>query len=649
MRRVLAAAVLALGVAPTAAASVPGCPRIPAPPSAGHAASSGRIGAYVRAVAKASPFVTAGVAGASVQGRPLRYAVVTRLSPARLRAGLARLRAVRDGGATTIGTAPAVVWLAGSVHGNEPSGADADLRVLHALATHCRDASLRRMVVVIVPVQNPDGREARTRVSGAGFDLNRDWLAATQSETRARYALLARYPPLVYADQHEQGANTFFVPPYDRPINPAVPEGPLRAERTILGPAIGRALAARGISAAGGTFDLQYPGYGDSATTLLYGAAGMTLEAGDEQPFARRVAAHEAAAGAILHAVAGHRASLLRDWARAFAPLPATPTTGWALGPGAAGTVSALLAQGVRVRRLAAPAHVGSLRPWGAFAEAPADLPAGTWLVPARQPLARWAAVALGQDTRAGAAPGDDVSAWSLGLFAGAGGGTVRGPLPRAPAAGAAPADEAARPLAGRRIAVLADPGASASIRAGLRQPSPGTAWAGWALAHQLGARVDLLGGPAIAAGALAGHDTLVVADGTPARLDAAATESIRAWVLGGGTLTGWRARGLDVARAAGLSAATLAPLPTGARAGGTALEATGAGDARAWIVAGEDPALSGGTPAGRYGDGSTAAIDDRAGAGRVLLLGFDPVFRAATPGAAMLFSRLLLASGGAR
>ena len=68
-------------------------------------------------------------------------------------------------------------------------------------------------------MQNPDGRAAGTRVSGGGFDLNRDWLAATQPETRARYRLLARYPPLVYADQHEQGGTTFFAPPYSAPLN----------------------------------------------------------------------------------------------------------------------------------------------------------------------------------------------------------------------------------------------------------------------------------------------------------------------------------------------------------------------------------------------------------------------------------------------
>ena len=36
---------------------------------------------------------------------------------------------------------------------------------------------------MIIPTQNPDGREADTRRNVYGFDLNRDWFARTQAET----------------------------------------------------------------------------------------------------------------------------------------------------------------------------------------------------------------------------------------------------------------------------------------------------------------------------------------------------------------------------------------------------------------------------------------------------------------------------------
>ena len=83
-----------------------------------------------------------------------------------------------------------------------------------------------------------------------------------------------------------------------------------------------------------------------------------------------------------------------------------------------------------------------------------------------------------------------------------------------------------------------------------------------------------MLDGGALASGALAGHDTLVVADGTAAQLDAAALDAVRTWVLAGGTLVGWRGRGLAVARAAGrhrgdAGGAALGPRLGGTRAGG--------------------------------------------------------------------------------
>jgi multidrug efflux pump subunit AcrA (membrane-fusion protein) len=72
MRRALALALCGLAWAPAARAA---CPPVPAPPPPDAPASAAQIDAYVRAVARASPVISTGVAGLSVQGRPLRYAV----------------------------------------------------------------------------------------------------------------------------------------------------------------------------------------------------------------------------------------------------------------------------------------------------------------------------------------------------------------------------------------------------------------------------------------------------------------------------------------------------------------------------------------------------------------------------------------------
>jgi hypothetical protein len=656
----------------TLAAAAPAraaCPAGPAPPPIDRPASAARIDSYLRAIARASPVVTAGLAGRSVEGRPMRYAVVSALPARRLRAGLARLRAIRAGVAHDARDAPAVVWVAGSVHGNEPSGADADLRLLRELARRCDDPVLRHVVVVVMPVQNPDGHEAATRYNANGFDLNRDWLADTQPETQARLQTLLAMPPLVYADQHEQGGSAFFFPPYAAPLFHELPSAALAAERNVLAPALRAAFDRHGYrSTSGDDFDLLYPGYGDSATMLLFGAAGMTLEAGAARSYAKRVDEHLLAARTIIAAVDRHRAALLRAWAQSFAQAerqgargelqrrPDSHAYGYALGAGGAADslVRLLLHEGVRVRRLSAPADVAAYRPYGSRTSAPATLPAGTYLVPSAQPLKHWVQALLGPSPLAGGAPNDDVGVWSRPLLMGIPGGALGSRLPSAPVA-PIPAPSTARPLAGRRIALLADPAALDSIPPGIEQPNAGTSWAKWVLTERLGAQVDLVDGATLAAGALAGHQALVVADGSPVTLPTPALQQIAAFVTAGGTYAGWRTRGVEVARAAGLTTATIDPASSAIRIPGAAVAV---GDSV--VLDDDDPLLAGGHAIAAYGGvlsgwasgspaGRPAILDERPGAGHATIFAFDPTFRASTEGAEALLTSALLATPGAR
>ncbi|MEN3284647.1 MAG: hypothetical protein V7607_5787 [Solirubrobacteraceae bacterium] len=648
------------------------CPAGPAPPPDTRPASAARIDSYVRAVARASPVVTAGLAGRSAEGRPLRYAIVTARRASRLHGDFSRLRALRAGVAGGVGDAPAVVWVAGSVHGNEPSGADADLRLLRELARRCDDPLLRHVVVVVMPAQNPDGHEARTRYNANGFDLNRDWLANTQPETRARLQTLLAMPPLVYADQHEQAGDAFFFPPYVAPFFHELPAAALSAERDVLAPALNTAFDRNGYrSTSGDGFDLLYPGYGDSATTLLFGAAGMTLEAGAASSYARRVHEHLLAALTIIAAVDRHRASLLRAWARSFAQAdrqgahgelqhrPGSHVYGYALGTtgstDATGSlVRLLLGEGVRVRRLSAPVPVAAYRPYGATTSSPATLPAGTYLVPSAQPLKHWVQALLGPSPLARGAPTNDVGAWSRPLLMGIAGGALGSKLPPAPAA-APPSPPPTRPLAGRRIALLADPAALDSVAPGLEEPNAGTSWAKWVLTESVGAQVDLVDGAAIAAGALAGHQALVVADGSPVTLPAPALQQIAAFVSAGGTYVGWRSRGVRVAHAAGLTAATVDPASSAIRIPGAAV-AVG----NAVVLDDDDPLFTGGSATATYGGvvsgwapgspaGRPAILEEHPGAGHATIFAFDPTFRASTEGAQALLTNALLAIPGAR
>jgi hypothetical protein len=669
VRRALARAVAltlcGLAAAPAARAA---CPAVPAAPTADRAASAAQIDGYVRAVARASPVISTGVAGVSVQGRPLRYAIASALAPDRLRAAMARLRAVRAGRAAGAGDAPAVVWVAGTVHGNETAGGDADLQLLRDLAGLCHDALLRRVAVVVLPDQNPDGRGLHARVNVNGFDLNRDWLALTQPEAQARLRLLLAMPPLAYVDQHEQGGAGFFAPPYSDPLFHELPDTALAAERDIVGPAVRAAFRRKGYpSGSDGTFDLLYPGYGDSATTLLFGALGMTFESGVASPYARRVGEHLAAAQAVLRSVARHRAALLQAWAGSFAQarqqgargvlqhVARARVYGYALGAGAEPLVAQLMAEGVAVRRLAADTAVASLRPYGSPAPAtPATLPAGTYLVSAAQPLKHWIEALLGQSPDAAGPSTSDVNAWSRPLLMGLPGGALGAPPPAAPAA-AVPAVVAAQPLAGRRVALLGDPGALASVVPGATQPNTGTSWARFVLAR-LGAQVDVVDDAALATGALAGDDAFVVADGAPTALSAPALAAVSAFVAGGGTFVGWRARGIAAAGAAGLTQATVT-------AGGPATWIPGAAVAvgAGVVLDNDDPLIVGGNVVADYGPvlsgwtlsspaGRPAIVEERVGAGRAVLFAFDPVFRASSESAqALLTSALTGATPGAR
>jgi hypothetical protein len=189
----------------------------------------------------------------------------------------------------------------------------------------------------------------------------------------------------------------------------------------------------------------------------------------------------------------------------------------------------------------------------------------------------------------------------------------------------------------------------------GVDQPNAGTSWARWVLTQRLGAQVDVLDDAALAAGGLAGHSALVVADGGAVALSAPALEAIRAFVAAGGTYVGWRTRGIVIAGAAGLTAATIDPSPSAVLVPGAAVRV---GDS--FVLDNGDPLVSGGTVTATYGPvvsgwtqgspaGRPAILDEHVGAGRAELFTFDPVFRASTEGAERLLTNALLATPSAR
>lgn len=442
------------------------------------------------AIARASPRVVVTDAGRSGQGRPLTYAVVgdpATLTPARRAAVQRRVRAIRAGdvGATATAQAakgPAIVWLGGGVHANEPSGTTGLLGAVHRLATGDSCATrriLRNVLTVVVPDQNPDGHVRGTRSDASGFDLNRDWFAAARPESRARQNVLRQYPPVVAIDFHEQTGRDYFTPPYAAPIVDGLPAATRRFADGTVAPAVGTALRRSGtrvITANG--YDLLYPGYADSATSLLFGAGGMTFEQGSDPPLATKTARHTTAALTALDVVARHRAVAIRAWADGYRDavragargrtVTGLPVSAWVLRTEQRAADARRLAQRLRdvdieVRTLRAAVTVARYRVLGSTRITTERLPAGTLVIPADQPQQRWADVLLGREPTTN----DAADTWSLPRLSGVTAGIAESVIPRS-ATQSLGAVAAAAEQTGQRLVLPGDSAAAAGAVARL-------------------------------------------------------------------------------------------------------------------------------------------------------------------------------------
>ena len=91
-------------------------------------------------------------------------------------------------------------------HGDEPSSSEASLSIIRTYfaGPSARDVELlRRVTLIIVPMMNPDGALRLTRRNARKVDLNRDWMALTQPETRAVMRAIQDWQPQLILDEHE--------------------------------------------------------------------------------------------------------------------------------------------------------------------------------------------------------------------------------------------------------------------------------------------------------------------------------------------------------------------------------------------------------------------------------------------------------------
>ena len=253
----------------------------------------------------------------SWEGRTLFYAAIS--SPENIarvdeiKANMQRLRDPRvtsaADAAAIVGDQPAVTWLSYGVHGNEISSADASMLTAYHLLASRGDPRVPQImgetVVILAPLQNPDGRDRfihhfetaeglvpdNDRLSAEHnepwpggrtnhylFDLNRDWFIRTQPETRGHADAVAEWLPVAFVDAHEMGSDsTYYFAPEAIPYNPHLAQDQ-RDSLQLFGRTNARWFDRFGIDYfTREVYDAFYPGYGASWPSY-FGSIAMTYE-----------------------------------------------------------------------------------------------------------------------------------------------------------------------------------------------------------------------------------------------------------------------------------------------------------------------------------------------------------------------------------
>jgi hypothetical protein len=119
------------------------------------------------------------------------------------------------------------IYVQGAIHGNEYEGVESNMQIIEELATTPYgadpeiDAVLDHAILVFNVIQNPDGRAAGTRANGNGFDMNRDFLTQSQSETVASVAQMQEWLPVEVLDLHGYVTPTL-IEATTKPHNPSI-------------------------------------------------------------------------------------------------------------------------------------------------------------------------------------------------------------------------------------------------------------------------------------------------------------------------------------------------------------------------------------------------------------------------------------------
>jgi hypothetical protein len=260
---------------------------------------------YFEQVAANSEMVKYFDYGKTNERRRLTYAVISSEE------NLANLEKIRTDNLKNIGLLPGsaapdktIVWLSYNVHGNEASSSEAAMNTVYKLITE-HAAWLKNVVVIMDPNVNPDGRDRYVnwynqvkaspynssrdavehhepwpggRPNHYLFDLNRDWMWASQVETQQRLKIYNQWMPQIHVDFHEQFINNpYYFAPGAEPYHDIITDWQREFQNKI-GKNNAKYFDKNGwLFFTRESFDLLYPSYGDTYP-LYMGAIGMTYE-----------------------------------------------------------------------------------------------------------------------------------------------------------------------------------------------------------------------------------------------------------------------------------------------------------------------------------------------------------------------------------
>ena len=161
-----------------------------------------------------------------------------------------------------------IVLIANAVHGGETAGKEASQIVARDLVAGDLRPLLDHVIVLFIPLLNPDGGEVRRRTNEEGFDLNRDYLKLESQEVQALVTqVMNQWTPDIHLDTHHGGSVPYTIT-WQGTLNPAA-DAELRAyPYKAIFPRVRQALRAEdydGFDYSGARDFAGVPGWGSTS------------------------------------------------------------------------------------------------------------------------------------------------------------------------------------------------------------------------------------------------------------------------------------------------------------------------------------------------------------------------------------------------